>query len=259
MAYRILASVCRHLIRTYDTLPWSGSTIPWSGSVCHPNIRYCPSCEASQSILLERDEAERDFETAQRTHSIQRTQESYENYRASMRRYDNARLAYAEDLEFQQDRADRERFAQGETTLALRTREGRPRQTRFAEPESHRSESEYRAQGEYRRRSKSYLPGAHADTSGQGFYNTSDPSTKQREDKEDKEDGEDMDWVSIEKPRALPAESSQVPQPRPTENNEVRPPRPAGHNEELQAYLDGLSMEQLEAFMRQELLAFLNQ
>ena len=46
---------------------------------------------------------------------------------------------------------------------------------RFVEPESHRRESQYRDQKEYRRAGRDYETGRYADRSGYGYQNTSDP------------------------------------------------------------------------------------
>ncbi|MCJ1288001.1 hypothetical protein MMC26_007354 [Xylographa opegraphella] len=45
----------------------------------------------------------------------------------------------------------------------------------------HVDEEEYRDPGDYWRRTRYYMPGRYADTSGQGYVNTSDPDDERRE------------------------------------------------------------------------------
>jgi hypothetical protein len=180
MAYTIVASVCQHAIRTSSHLPWSGSTLDFS-------VHYCNDCLRSRSVRSERREAEREHERARFRHDAHRM--NYSDYRSTRQRHDRARLAEVNDNDYWTDRDDRERRATGRMTLQEESRrfagtddpEWRSfrremqgnRDFRFETPSSHRRESQYRDQPSYRRSSRSYSPGRHADTTGHGYYDTS--------------------------------------------------------------------------------------
>lgn len=183
MVYQIVASVCQHPIRTSSHLPWSGSTLDF-------DVRYCSDCESSRGIRQERDDAERRYRSEyDRIGGDRRRRDS--GYRESRRTYDDTRRRYADDVDSQQDREDRDRRARGQPTVreagrrfagldspayvALQNAFGRGRSVRIAEPQPHRRESQYRDQGNYRRSSTAYAPGRHSDRSGYGYYNTNDP------------------------------------------------------------------------------------
>lgn len=184
MPYEILASVCQHRIRTSSTLPWSGTNLDF-------DIQYCNSCQNSRHIRSERDRSEREYHAAYLMHDLLPDQYPCSSHRERRREYDDARLAYAEDLQYQQDRDDHERRRRGERSLrdqgrsftglddpewlAFSRRMTGHRETRFEAPERHRRESQYRDQRAYRRSSSRYRRGTHADASGYGYYNTSDP------------------------------------------------------------------------------------
>lgn len=98
----------------------------------------------------------------------------------SRRRFDQARLAFAEDQAWREDRDRRERYErEGRLSRSHDPwgahRSSGSRRVQFANLDSHRRESTYRDQTEYRRRSSRYEPGRYADRSGRGFYNTNDP------------------------------------------------------------------------------------
>ena len=193
MSYQILAYICQHPIRISNTLPWSGSLLDY-------DVHYCNHCEASRNVRQERDYAQRNYESRREVREQVRSRGNQEAYYESRRTYDLSRLAYAEDVERRQDRDDRERRAQGRLTAheesrrydeleaSRRGRHERPGdiyRTRFAEPESYRRESQYRDQGQYRRSSRAYQRGTHADTRGYGYHNTSDPYASSSDGDED--------------------------------------------------------------------------
>ncbi|KAK5138397.1 hypothetical protein LTR08_003458 [Meristemomyces frigidus] len=167
MSYQILAATCQHPIRISNYLPRSGTLLDF-------DVRYCTHCEASRSIRHDREHAERNYQSRLEAQQRMPSSGNRAAYVESRRNYDQSRLAYAEDAEYQQERDDRERRAQGRPTLREEGRRfaglddprlvefgsqiaGREmRRTRFAEPESYRRESQYRDQG-------------------YGYQNTSDP------------------------------------------------------------------------------------
>lgn len=176
MAYSIRAASCQHHIRYSNSLPWSGSLLDF-------DTPYCTSCANSRQIRQDVDSARRDYEHQQFCRSYHRGNA----YRDSRRAYDGSRLAYQEDLDFQEDRDDREHRAAGRPTLREEARyavgrdnpefrelqrqlyalNGRGhRSARIEDSQSHRRASQYRDQDLYRRRSSGYQPGRYADQSG---------------------------------------------------------------------------------------------
>ncbi|KAK5169345.1 uncharacterized protein LTR77_005320 [Saxophila tyrrhenica] len=183
--YTIKASICQHPIRESTSLPWSGSTLDF-------DVRYCRACENSNRIRDERREAESSYTRSRAAYDAGTRRRSA--HKEDLRRYDRARIEYQEDLDFQSDRDDRERRARGRPTLREEARafagkddpewlafknevrgypSPNPRHARFDEAVAHRRESQYRPQKRYRRDSRKYRAGSHSDTSGLGFWDTS--------------------------------------------------------------------------------------
>lgn len=190
MVYQIRAFICQHIIRESATLPWNGSELEMDRP-------YCRECENHNHVRSERISAQRDYESSRSRYDARDIDR--DEYRESQRRYDRARVAQREDDEYWEDRDDRERRAQGRPTLREEARSfaglddpewltfkasmssGRSRETaRFNDYGSHRRESQYRDQLSYRRDSRDYDPGRYADSSGRGYYNTSDPHYRSR-------------------------------------------------------------------------------
>ncbi|KAI6840364.1 hypothetical protein KC332_g6950 [Hortaea werneckii] len=145
MTYEAIARVCGHAVRATSS-----------------NLDYCTACRNSRRIREERDRAEMEYSRDWMLHDLLPEEHPRSTMTESRRRFDQARLAFAEDQAWREDRDRRERYE----------REGRL--SRSHDPWGTR-ESTYRDQTEYRRRSSRYEPGRYADRSGQGFYNTHDP------------------------------------------------------------------------------------
>ena len=188
MAYTIYASICHHAIRTSSTLPWSGSQYDF-------DVRYCSDlCARGVQVRTERRAAESSYESSRSRHD--RGSISGNAYRDTRRRYDSSRAAASDYEDAYRSRDDADRRSRGRPTLAedgrryaglddpgwaAFQREVNPRhgqRARVTESSSHRSESRYRDQPSYRRSSRQYEAGRYADTSGGGFYDTSNTPTR---------------------------------------------------------------------------------
>ncbi len=143
--------------------------------------------ERSSRIREERRNASHDYHAAK--FRLENNRGDHDEYRSSRRRYDSARLEAVRDDDYWQERDDSARRARGQRTRhsEARAAEGLDdpdylafkedmcgyKSTWIASPERHRRESRYREQPLYKRKSPSYSPGYYADTSGEGYYDTS--------------------------------------------------------------------------------------
>ncbi|MCJ1398399.1 hypothetical protein MMC11_001597 [Xylographa trunciseda] len=174
MSYSIVAGVCHHHIR-YDThLPY-----PASGSNQDFGTPYCPTCLSEQAIQARHSHASADYS------SYSDRDRDHPDRHDARRRLDSARI----DLAHQQyERDDRTRAALAARPARHRPLDLTPEERAFIHgpaPRFDRSadyvpESEYRDPGSYCRRRDEYEPGRHADTSGYGYLNTSDPAAAAR-------------------------------------------------------------------------------
>ncbi|KAI7356786.1 hypothetical protein KC320_g2035 [Hortaea werneckii] len=164
MTHEVIARVCGHAVRATSS-----------------NLDYCTACRNSRRIREERDRAEMEYSRDYMLHDLLPEEHPRSTMTESRRRFDQARLAFAEDQAWREDRDRRERYeregrlSRSHDPWGTYRSNGSSRRAQFANPDSHRRESTYRDQTEYRRRSSRYEPGRYADRSGRGFYNTHDP------------------------------------------------------------------------------------
>ncbi|MCJ1384975.1 hypothetical protein MMC17_008093 [Xylographa soralifera] len=174
-AYSIVAGVCQHHIRFDAQLPY-----PLSKSNQDFSVPYCPGCLDDATIIPRHSEALNEYflyDDLDPDHP-----KRYE----ARRRLDVARI----------DRKHQEYNYENHTRDLLASRPAHlqpipltPEEREFIHRPSaridtateHVDEEYYRGHGAYCRGTNDYLPGRYADTSGQGYLNTSNPAAARRE------------------------------------------------------------------------------
>ncbi|MCJ1391366.1 hypothetical protein MMC18_004229 [Xylographa bjoerkii] len=173
-AYSIVGGVCQHHIRWDAQLPF-----PPSGSNQDFSIPYCPGCLEDQAIIPDHSYAADEY-----NFYIDRDPEDPKRFEARCR-LDEARINLVHQQYNREDHT--------EDLLASRPAHLQPIPltqeewefihgplARIDDDTEHVNEEFYRGPSAYRRRTNEYSPGRHADTSGQGYLNTSDPAAEQR-------------------------------------------------------------------------------
>lgn len=165
--------------------------------ICTHHIRYAGSAEepAIYALWDAVDKALSAWETLKAqtpARDATETEKPTVSHRGAKRRYFRAKARHASDVARRivnddparptLDRNGQPAFAWTEGDVGGMP-DGKKRSTktgelkaRFADPEGHRSESEYRRSSHFRRGKPWYRPGRYADTTGEGFWNTSIPS-----------------------------------------------------------------------------------
>lgn len=189
MLHTITATVCLHPIRSSAELPHTVDGINFE-------VPYCGSCARSFQIAEEHDVAERQHRLLE---AVQDPDCDRSKLRAARIRYNKAHLVYLEDLEQRAERYRQEHrisphcgAVEGLTASSsisrLSTTSRSNKKVRLDAMNDHRPEAEYRDQQQFDRTAPLYKPGRHADESGNGFINTSDPYESDLSDEETETD-----------------------------------------------------------------------
>ena len=174
-AYSIVAGVCQHHIRFDAQRPF-----PQSNSNQDFSIPYCPGCLDDANIIPQHSQALNDYLLYSDLGS-----DHPERYEAR-RRLDVARIDRIHQ-EYNYENRTRDLLAAQPAHLQPipLTQEERELihgpSARIDTAAEHVDEEYYRASGAYWRGTNEYFPGRHADMSGQGYINTSNPAAESRE------------------------------------------------------------------------------
>lgn len=177
MLRTITATICRHPIRSSAEIPHSIHGIDFA-------IPYCGACTKSREIAVENDAANVEHKQSV---EAQDPEGDRSRLRAARKRCNKAHLAYVQDQQQQADRHQTEHETPPHEDLVKSpieldsilkvstTPRTKDLAVRFSFGEYYRPEEEYRLQPQFDRTTPFYEPGVHADGSGSGFINTSDP------------------------------------------------------------------------------------
>lgn len=180
MLRTITATICLHPIRSAAELPHTRMGINF-------NVPFCGECSKSRAIAAEHEAAYIEHKRLEEMQE-QDPDRDRQELREARVRYSKAHFAYLADQELrtQRHRNDHSVPPQEVATASptaldsILRDESTPRARKdltvhFDETDDYRPEEEYRSQSSFDRTADHYKPGLHADDSGNGFFNTSDP------------------------------------------------------------------------------------
>ncbi|MCJ1292306.1 hypothetical protein MMC34_003856 [Xylographa carneopallida] len=172
--YSIVAGICQHHIRFATQLPYAPSNTNYDFSTpycqaCLEDSLAIPNHTAAMDNYLRHDDLDLDDpdrHDARRRLDLARIDRAHHEYNCEDRNRGllASRPAHLQPIPLTREQRD---FLHGPSA-------------RIDTSTQHVDEEYYRDSGEYRRCTSEYLPGRYADTSGQGYLNTSDPAAGRR-------------------------------------------------------------------------------
>lgn len=203
--HTVYAGICKHPIRHSSPLPSSGSTID-------NDVQFCSDCETSKQLEQEHDQA-RDVHDRLFKESPRRRQP----LRDARGQFIATKLAILQHEELHTKRRNTGRRDSGLPGLEENTSKPREDNRRLSSPSTperprksvrfdamqiHRPEDQYRSIDEFMREHAWYIPGRWADKTGEGFFNTSDPTEAKEEEWQANDGVEEMQSSEVESDEA---------------------------------------------------------